>query len=126
MKNEKDIQVLHALPGRVRIKLSRLKNDMAYASRIQQDILALPGITHLETNPKTGSLLIEHDQNVLDILVLHPAVLSCLGSPSQDIKQPSAKDPTKTLKTSPKRNTKSKGKPKQKNASKKGKGGSRE
>ena len=105
MKNEKDIQVVHALPGRVRLKLHRLKNNIAYADEIQRDLHGVPGITHLEANPRTGSLLIEYDPNVLEAKSLPPSVSSCLGLPLSDLKTQSAKgspqdkDPVKTLKT---------------------------
>lgn len=106
MKDEKDVQVVHALPGRVRLKLSRLKNNIAYADEIQGALLKVSGITHLEANPKTGSLLIEYDSNVLEVLSLHSSVSSCLGSTRSDLQPQSrkdltpAKDPVKTLKPS--------------------------
>lgn len=105
MKNEKNVQVVHALPGRVRLKLPRLRNNTAYAAEIQRDLLKVSGIKHLESNPRTGSLLIEYDSNVLEVLSLHPSVYSCLGLSHSNVKTPSAKNPsstkdrTKTLKT---------------------------
>ena len=118
MKSEKDFQVLHALPGRVRLKLHRLKNNNSCAAEIQRDLLKVSGITHLEAHPQTGSLLIEYDPNVLDALSLHPSVSSCLGLPLSDLKTKSAKDRTpakgrvKTLKTARKVSTKMEGKAK--------------
>lgn len=118
MKNEKDVQVLHALPGRVRLKLHRLKNNNSCAAEIQRDLLKVSGITHLEAHPQTGSLLIEYDPNVLEALSLHPSVSSCLGLPLSDFKKGSKKDlppaqgRAKTLKTARKVSTKMEGKAK--------------
>jgi hypothetical protein len=94
MKNEKkDVQVLHALPGRVRLKLPQLKHNTSYAADIQRDLLKVSGITHLEAHPQTGSLLIEYDPNVLEALSLHPSVSSCLGLPLSDFKKGAKKSP---------------------------------
>lgn len=127
MKNEKDIQVVHALPGRVRLKLQQLKNNIAYAGPLQRRLLEVPGVTHLEANPKTGSLLIHYDPTVLEILALHPSVSSCLGLPPSDAKPvkkdaPPAKGRVKPLKTTRKASTTMKGKAKPKKPSKKVRG----
>jgi len=120
MKSQKDFQVLHALPGRVRLKLHRLKNNTSFAAEIQRDLPKVLGIKHLEANPQTGSLLIEYDPNVLDALSLHPSVSSCLGLPLSDLKTKSAKGRAKTLKTARKVSTKKmEGKAKPKKSSKK-------
>ncbi|MGB5054852.1 MAG: HMA2 domain-containing protein [Nitrospirales bacterium] len=127
MENKKNIQVVHALPDRVRLKLHQLKNNMAYAAEIQRQLHAVPGITHLEANPKTGSLLIHYDPTVLEVLSLHPSVSSCLGLPPSDVKQlkkdtSPAKGRVKTLKTVRKAGTKIKGKAKSDKSSKKARG----
>jgi len=118
MKNEKDVQVVHALPGRVRLKLHRLKHNTSYAAEIQQDLLKVSGIKHLEAHPQTGSLLIEYDPNVLEALSLHPSVSSCLGLSLSNFKKGSKKDllpaqgRANTLKTARKVSTKMEGKAK--------------
>ena len=127
MKYEKDIQVVHALPGRVRIKVRQLKNNIAYAGTIQRYLLEVPGITHLEANPQTGSLLIGYDPTVLEVLTLHPSVSSCLGLSLSSSKKstkdaPPAKDRSKTLKTERKGPTKRGRKAGPKKSSKKIKG----
>lgn len=127
MKNEKDIQVVHALPDRVRLKLPRLKNNMAYAEEIQRRLHSVQGITHLETNPKTGSLLIQYDPTVLEMLALHPSISSCLGLSSSDAKPlntdvPPAKGRAKPIKTVRKAGTKIEKKAKSDKSSKKARG----
>jgi hypothetical protein len=125
MQNEKDVQVVHALPGRVRLKLHRLKNNNAYAAEIQRDLLKVRGVTHLEAHPQTGSLLIEYDPNVLEALSLHPSVFSCLGLPRSNFNKelekdlPLAQGRVKNLKTARKGRTKMEGQPKPKKKSSK-------
>lgn len=52
--------VKHRLPGRARIKIESRRGDVAYFREVEQPLSACPGITRLETNPVTGSLLILH------------------------------------------------------------------
>ena len=128
MQNEKPIQVVHALPGRVRLKLFRLKHNIPYATEIQRQLREIPGITHLEANPKTGSVLIEYDQNVLEVLELHPSVSSCLGLPLSNLTSqvpnvgPSRKEDSASLNLVRKGNPKMKEKVNPKKSSRKIKG----
>ncbi|MCA9453437.1 MAG: hypothetical protein H6750_06220 [Nitrospiraceae bacterium] len=129
MKIEKDIQVVHALPDRVRLKLHRLKNNIAYAEEIQNLLHKVHGITHLETNPKTGSLLIQYDPTALEVLALHPSISSCLNlSPSavqpvnKDKDAPPAKGRGKPIKTVRQAGTKIEKKAKSDKSSKKARG----
>lgn len=127
MKNEKAIQIVHALPDRVRLKLHRLKNNMAYADEIQNHLHKVQGITHLETNPKTGSLLIQYDPAVLEVLALHPSISSCLDlSPSTvqplNTDSPPAKGRVKPIKTVRQAGTKIEKKAKSEKSSKKARG----
>lgn len=52
------IQVMHAIPGRLRLKVVPLKNNPSLAQEIQAQIKTLPGISTVEVNPTTGSLLL--------------------------------------------------------------------
>lgn len=52
------IQVIHAIPGRLRLKVVPLKNNPSLAQEIQAQIKTLPGISAVEVNPTTGSLLL--------------------------------------------------------------------
>ncbi len=123
MKNEKDVQVVHALPGRVRIKLHRLKNNMPYAAEIQRDLRKVSGMKQVATNPQTGSLLLEYDPHVLEVLVLHSSVSSCLGPRLSDGNKPKTPTPAKGRVQTPKIRRKSKtkqtGKAKPKKSSRK-------
>jgi hypothetical protein len=59
------IEIVHALPGRVRLKIAGLKGDPALAGEAQTKLGGVPGIKETEANPITGSLLILYDQNQL-------------------------------------------------------------
>lgn len=62
------IKVVHAIPGRVRLKISQLKGNPSLAQEAQEKLRGVPGIQRVQTNAATGSVLIFHD--LLDTLPL--------------------------------------------------------
>lgn len=58
--------ISHALPGRVRIKVPDRRGDTDFFSRIEDRLGGIDGIAKLQTNPLTGSILIEHHTAPLD------------------------------------------------------------
>src|SRR5262245_52399621 len=55
------IQLVHFLPGRVRVKLPRLKGNASLAGEIEHTLTALQGIRHVETSTTTGSVLVLYE-----------------------------------------------------------------
>ena len=54
----KGINVVHAVPGRVRLKVDKVKGDPAFAQKAQDKLGQVPGIERVEAKPATGSVLI--------------------------------------------------------------------
>ena len=52
------ITVKHAIPGRIRLRLSQLLHNEALAAKLPALLAAVPGITSAEASINTGSLLI--------------------------------------------------------------------
>jgi hypothetical protein len=59
------VKVVHAVPGRVRVKISRVKSDTALAQRIQERLSAVEGIQRVDVNPITGSVLVLYDSTAI-------------------------------------------------------------
>jgi len=59
------IELVHALPGRVRLKIARLKGDPALAGEAQTKLGRVPGIKEIAANSITGSVLLLYDQKQL-------------------------------------------------------------
>jgi hypothetical protein len=55
------LQVVHALPGRVRLKVAGVKGNPALARRAQEKLAQVPGIKQVAAQPTTGSLLVHYD-----------------------------------------------------------------
>ncbi len=51
-------EVIHAIPGRLRIRVSRLRFDEPYALRLQGLLAAIDGVSGLRINPAAGSIII--------------------------------------------------------------------
>jgi Heavy metal associated domain 2 len=62
------IKVVHAIPGRVRVKISRLKENPALAWEVQERLSAVQGIQQVEVNPITGSVLVLYDRTAVESL----------------------------------------------------------
>lgn len=61
----KNITVVHALPGRVRLKIPQVKENPELARQAREKLGQVPGIRRVEANPATGSLLILYDLAML-------------------------------------------------------------
>jgi hypothetical protein len=53
-----EIRMVHAIPGRVRLKVARLKDNPPLARVIQERLGAVRGIQGVEATPLTGSVLV--------------------------------------------------------------------
>lgn len=61
----KGIRVVHAMPGRVRLKVDKVKGDPAFAHQAQAKLAQMPGIKKVEAHPLTGSVLVHYDAAAL-------------------------------------------------------------
>lgn len=55
------VEVAHALPGRVRLKVAKLRGNPEFARQAEARLQQVPGIQQVEARPTTGSLLIYYD-----------------------------------------------------------------
>jgi Heavy metal associated domain 2 len=56
---------LRVLDGRIHIKLRELKESPAVAEKLEQSLLRMSGITYIEANPLTGSILVLFESGVI-------------------------------------------------------------
>jgi hypothetical protein len=61
----KGIRVVHAMPGRVRLKVDKVKGNAAFAQKAQDKLGQMPGIKRVEAQPVTGSVLVYYDAAAL-------------------------------------------------------------
>ena len=54
---------LHALEGRLRVKLEGVKGSPVRAAEVERELQALEGVEQVTANPKTGNALILYDSS---------------------------------------------------------------
>jgi len=57
---------VHHLPGRLRVKIPKLRNHQGRARRVGDLLAAQDGVTGVTVNPLTGSVLVNYDSDLLD------------------------------------------------------------
>jgi Heavy metal associated domain 2 len=73
------IRVVHAIPGRVRVKIASLKENAALVRDVQGRLSGVQGIQRVEVNPITGSVLILYDRTAFESLDSLFSLAACLS-----------------------------------------------
>jgi len=60
------VQVAHQVPGRIRLKVPKLKENPELIERIEQMFNMIPGIEEVAVNPVTGSVVLHYDTDCHD------------------------------------------------------------
>ena len=106
MTTERDVEgirVVHAIPGRIRLKVAQVRENPALAGEIQTRLAAVRGIRQVEVNSLTGSVLVLYEaQNTAssDALGALAEPLTALF-PGFDLKDSAAGQPPSTNGASP-------------------------
>lgn len=61
----RQVQVLHYLPGRIRLFLPQMQHSTDVAGEIGQRLQEIPEITEYQINIETGSLLVKYQPKAL-------------------------------------------------------------
>ncbi len=57
---------VHDLPGRLRVRIPRLKGDAITANHLVNQVNQIAGISSVIANPVTGSILIQYDASIVN------------------------------------------------------------
>ena len=55
------VKVVHFIPGRVRLRVDRLRGEPAFADKVRERLSAVDAIRHVDASDLTGSVLVEYD-----------------------------------------------------------------
>lgn len=58
-----DYQILHDIPGRLRVKVPAVKEDPKYAERLRHLVLMVPEVTTVRISETSGSVVVSYDTN---------------------------------------------------------------
>jgi hypothetical protein len=88
------VELLHATPGRIRLRIPEMKGDPAKAREVEQQVAGLKLACRIEANPVTGSILVTYDPDDSASLAelsrrflpeLDSAALTCPPDPGDDV-----------------------------------------
>jgi hypothetical protein len=57
------VEILHHVPGRIRLKVVAAKGDDARWAKVQRIVNSVDGVRHIKTNRITGSITINYDMS---------------------------------------------------------------
>jgi hypothetical protein len=63
--NFEGVKIVHFIPGRVRLRIEKVKHVPQFADSIKQQLNPIPGIRNIVIKELTGSVLIEYDKQAL-------------------------------------------------------------
>ena len=67
MTDERLGSIVHAAPGRIRLRVARPHRTPETLARIEGLLGVLPGVKGIETTPGTGSILVHYDPTAVDV-----------------------------------------------------------
>ena len=60
--------LVHHMPGRTRFRIDRKRNDQGYFDAVADRLRQMPGVTRVDTNSHTGSVLVQHEDHLDNLL----------------------------------------------------------
>jgi hypothetical protein len=80
-----ELQVVHSIPGRIRLKSHKLKGHPRHALEVSRRLAVVQGIHKAEANPTTGSITMRYHPSVLDSVKFFAEITAALGLVAADI-----------------------------------------
>ncbi|ACK70837.1 hypothetical protein PCC7424_2416 [Gloeothece citriformis PCC 7424] len=77
-------QVIHAIPGRIRLKNSRLQRDNQYASQVQQLVESIKAVKNVRISPAASSLIVSYNFQTLPDTILLKEIKNCFHQAEQN------------------------------------------
>ena len=74
------VKILHALPGRLRLRFQAVKGRPEFAARVESHLTAVSGIHRVTVNTLTGSVLLRYDPTALRSPLFLDALSTALGN----------------------------------------------
>lgn len=75
------VSVVHAISGRVRLRIPRLRRDAAFGGLLQAGLSGVPGVVSVRIAEGASSAVVEHDPEVVDVAAIVRAAGACALAP---------------------------------------------
>ncbi|WP_437962501.1 heavy metal translocating P-type ATPase (plasmid) [Sorangium sp. So ce119] len=76
------VDVVHAIPGRVRLRLPRLRRDAAFGPLLEAGLTAVPGVLSVRLAEGAASAVVEHDPRQADVAAIVRAAAQASAAPA--------------------------------------------
>lgn len=76
MQGQKSAQLVHTVPGRIRVRLDRASRSPDSMQSLSRKLSELEGVREVRVNPRTGSMLLTYDPDLLGMEQLYLAARS--------------------------------------------------
>jgi hypothetical protein len=94
-RDERSVQVVHASPGRLRLRVPRGALSNGALHDAERTLTGLPGVREVRPNPLASSLLVRYDHSVVDAPALLAALVGAgLILPEESAAQTAPADPS--------------------------------
>lgn len=74
-----DLQVMHSIPGRIRLRARNLYGRSEHAEEIVRKLSVIRGLQKARASPTTGSIIMHYDHTALDSVAFFSEVAAALG-----------------------------------------------
>jgi copper chaperone CopZ len=76
--------IVHQIPGRLRVKVSKITKDSKYARRLEQLVEAEPWVTNIRLNPTAASVVVTYEQSIYTVSEAVSHLLNLIQAASAD------------------------------------------
>ncbi|WP_437726146.1 heavy metal translocating P-type ATPase [Sorangium sp. So ce861] len=76
------VSVVHAIPGRVRLRLPRIGRDEAFGPLLEAGLAAVPGVLSVRIAEGASSAVVEHDPRLVDVGAIVRAAAAASAAPA--------------------------------------------
>ncbi|WP_437999925.1 heavy metal translocating P-type ATPase [Sorangium sp. So ce185] len=76
------VSVVHAIPGRVRLRLPRIGRDEAFGPLLEAELAAVPGVLSVRIAEGASSAVVEHDPRIVDVGAIVRAADAASAAPA--------------------------------------------
>jgi len=73
-----ELQIVHAIAGRIRLKIPRLRRDRSYGERLQRLVQSLSAVTDVRVNPASASMIVYYNPRSIENKIMQRELTVCV------------------------------------------------
>ncbi len=73
-----ELQIVHAIAGRIRLKIPRLRKDRSYGEKLQRLVKSLSPVTDVRVNPASASMIVYYNPRSIENKIMQRELTVCV------------------------------------------------